>query len=261
MIVVKSDIRWKTLKASCGLFSRVGNRSRVFRKTKIRSMKAITAIPVCTYRLQLARRVQVHEAPSIDQVFGKQCQESILEKIYDPADEPRFEYPRIQFKWFDSTAYLWGIGEGSEWLEDLWPTVKKLDLGNQQLVVIDTHMATEQVQIATSKSPVEYRFITPWLALNQKNFRSYTGSRNMKFRKNELSRILVGNCLGITKSLGLDLSEHIDADCRQLTSVKTSAHGKGVIGFVGKFQVNLDLPELLGLGRFVARGFGVVSAA
>jgi hypothetical protein len=99
------------------------------------------------------------------------------------------------------------------------------------------------------------------LALNDRNFRSYTGSRNTGFRKNELSRILVGNCLGLARSLGIQFHERIDANGRQLSSIKTTLKGKGVVGFVGKFQINLKLPEYLGLGKSVPRGFGTISPA
>jgi len=46
-----------------------------------------------------------------------------------------------------------------------------------------------------------------------------------------------------------------------LTSIKTSLKGKGMIGFVGKFSVNLRIPDYIGLGKSVSRGFGTVSHA
>jgi hypothetical protein len=66
--------------------------------------------------------------------------------------------------------------------------------------------------------------------------------------------------LGLAKSLGIRFQERIDADCRQLVSIKTSLKGNGIVGFVGKFTLNLRLPELMGLGKSVSRGFGTVSA-
>lgn len=170
------------------------------------------------------------------------------------------QYPRIQFKVIESTAVLLGIGEGAEVLERLWLGIDHGALGGRQLEVLESDFETRQETIDASDEPITYRFLTPWLGLNQKNFRSYTGSRNQGFRKSELSRILVGNCLGLADSLGIRFREQIDADGRKLTSIKTTLNGNPMVGFVGKFTINLTLPELLGLGKAVSRGFGTISA-
>jgi hypothetical protein len=45
-----------------------------------------------------------------------------------------------------------------------------------------------------------------------------------------------------------------------LASIKTTLNGKGMIGFIGRFRMNARLPELIGLGKSAARGFGAISA-
>jgi len=185
----------------------------------------------------------------------------VVKHSYDTDGKPVFEYPRIQFKVVDANAVLLGIAEGAELLQRLWPEMDETELGGEQYNIRETDFETRQDEITACSKPVEYRFVTPWLALNERNFRSYTGSRNRAFRKDELSRILVGNCLGLAKSLGITFNERIDAECRQLTSIKTSVNGRGMIAFVGKFRVNLKLPEFLGLGKAVSRGFGAISAS
>ena len=60
----------------------------------------------------------------------------------------------------------------------------------------------------------------------------------------------------MTKSLGIRIADRISADCRGLTSIKTTVNGNGMIGFIGKFSINLELPEYIGLGKSVWRGFG-----
>ena len=180
---------------------------------------------------------------------------------HQPDGTPIYQYPRVQFKVLDSVALLLGVNEGSQLLQRLWLEIDETRLGDEQLPVLDSHFETHCEQLQVTAEPIEYRFVTPWLALNQKNFREYTGSRNQRYRKDELSRILVGNCLGMTKSLGIRFTERIEADCSRLTSIKTSLKGQGMIGFVGKFTVNLTLPDYIGLGKSVSRGFGTVEFA
>jgi hypothetical protein len=221
----------------------------------------MTSIEIAECRLRLSRKIKTHESPRLRNFFGRAFEEEVVRQSYDVDGQPIFEYPRIQFKVIESTAVLLGIDEGAELLRRLWPAMDETELGDGQVTVLETQFETRQDEITDCPEPIEYRFLTPWLALNEKNFRSYTGSRNTAFRKDELSRIVVGNCLGLAKSLGISFREHIDADCRQLASIKTTVKGKGMVGFVGKFQVNLKLPEYLGLGKSVSRGFGTISMA
>jgi hypothetical protein len=202
----------------------------------------------------------MHEAPPLRGFFGRALADAVFTHSHDADGKLIHEYPRIQFKAIHSTAILLGIGEGSRLLERLWPEIDHATLGGEEFEVLDSSLETRPETIEACVDPITYRFATPWLALNRKNFRNYTGSRNQGFRKSELSRILVGNCLGLAKSLGIRFREQIHADGRKLTSIKTSLRGNPMVGFVGRFTVNLRLPELIGLGKSVSRGFGAVSA-
>jgi hypothetical protein len=154
---------------------------------------------------------------------------------------------------------LMGIAEGVAILRGLWPAIDVAQLGDEQLRVTDAEIDTRDTEIASTAEPLVYRFVTAWLALNPRNFRAYVDSFSTKFRRDELSRILVGNCLGLVRSLDLRFPERIDADGRQLTSIKVTLDGQGMIGFVGKFSVNLKLPGYIGLGKSVWRGFGAIA--
>jgi len=218
----------------------------------------MTSIQISECRLRLARKVRTHEAPQLRGFFGRKFEDEVLMHNHGPDGELIYQYPRVQFKVLDSTAVLIGISEGSELLQRLWLDIDETKLGDEQLEVLEAEFYTREEELRVTAEPIEYRFITPWLALNQENFRSYVGSRNQRFRKDELSRILVGNCLGLAKSLGIRFEDRIAADCRGLTSIKTTLKGKGMIGFVGKFSVNLTIPEHVGLGKSVSRGFGAI---
>ncbi|TWU02794.1 hypothetical protein Pla52n_38530 [Stieleria varia] len=177
---------------------------------------------------------------------------------HGPNDQLVYQYPRVQFKVLDRHAYLVGIAEGSELLQRLWMGFDSTTLGNEELPVIDSQFSTNQHSFLLSDDPIRYRFATPWLALNQTNFREYTQSRSQSFRLEKLNKTLVGNCLGMCKSLGIRFSGRISADCTDLSSIKTTLKGQGMIGFVGTFLLNVALPDLIGLGKSVSRGFGSI---
>ncbi len=169
-----------------------------------------------------------------------------------------YQYPRVQFKVLDRVAYMVGIGEGSDLLSRLWLDIDQAKIGSEELRVLESQFETNPVNIEVTETPRVYQFATPWLALNQNNFREYMQSKSPSFRREKLNRTLVGNCLGMCKSLGIRLSDRIAADCSELSSFKTSLKGQSMVGFVGNFSVNLSLPGQIGLGKSVSRGFGTI---
>jgi hypothetical protein len=211
-------------------------------------------------RIRLAREVRMHEAPQLRGFFGRKFEDEVLMHNHGKDGQLIYQYPRIQFKVVQSNAIVLGVGDGADVLERLWLDVDQTTLGDEQLAVLESRFEIRDEEIAICEQPITYRFLTPWLALNQKNFQSYARSDDTRFRRDELSRILVGNCLSLAKSLGIRFQDTIEADARQLTSMKTTLKGQVMIGFVGKFQMNVKLPDLIGLGKSVSRGFGAISA-
>ena len=232
-------------------------------KTLVRKTQ-IVQVSQC--RLRLGRNVRQGEATAIRGFFGRKFEDEIWMHNHQADGTPVYQYPRVQYKVVNQTALLIGVNEGSELMQRLWLEIDETKIGSEELPVLESSFETNSHEILPTTEPIEYRFITPWLALNQKNFAEYTRSRSQKFRRDKLEKTIVGNCLGMCKSLGIffqpdpDSGEKpfITADCRNLTSIKTTLKGKGMIGFVGKFKINLSLPDHIGLGKSVSRGFGTI---
>lgn len=218
------------------------------------------SVRIAKCRIRLARDVRMHEAPQLRGFFGRKFEDEVLMHNHGKDGQLIYQYPRIQFKVVQSNAIVLGVGDGADVLERLWLEVDQTTLGDEHLEVLESRFEIRNEEIAVCDRPITYRFVTPWLALNQKNFQSYTGSDNSRFRSDELSRILVGNCLSLAKSLGIRFHDRIEADGRQLSAIKTTLKGQVMIGFVGTFQMNVRLPDLIGLGKSVSRGFGAISA-
>ena len=210
-------------------------------------------------RLRLARPIRGHESPQLRGFFGRKFEDQVLMHNHGPDATLVYQYPRIQFKVLRSHAFLIGVEAGARLLERLWLEIDQTRLGNELLPVLESRFELREESLAVCESPIRYRFLTPWLALNQENFRAYLRSSSPEFRSRKLSRILVGNCLSLGKSLGVRFEERIQADVQDLRSISTSLKGKAMMGFIGRFDVNLRLPELVGLGKSVSRGFGAIS--
>jgi len=105
---------------------------------------------------------------------------------------------------------------------------------------------------------LSYSFLTPWLALNEKNYEKYQGLENWAEKKRFLAKILVGNIISMSKGLGYTVPEPIKADISKIREVRTSLKGTPMLGFLGTFSVNFSIPDYFGLGKSVSRGFGTV---
>ena len=150
-------------------------------------------------RLRLSRPLRKGEATAIRGFFGRQFADQVHMHNHDADGSPIYLYPRVQYKVIDQTALLFGINEGSELLQKLWLDFDQsipLADHDQSLTVLETQFETSSYEIRHSVNPIEYKFATPWLALNQKNFGEYTRTRNQKIRREKLESTIVGNCLG-----------------------------------------------------------------
>ncbi|HSR50597.1 MAG TPA: CRISPR-associated endonuclease Cas6 [Acidobacteriota bacterium] len=218
-------------------------------------------LPVTEYRLLLERPLQRSEAPQLRGFFGRRFEEAVLLHHHRSDGSLIYRYPRVQFKVLKSTAVLVGLAEGASLLETLWMQVERATLATESLAVLEARVLRRTAELGCNSAAVEYSFITPWLALSQKNHQAYRQAKYRDQRRKLLERILIGNVLSISKSFGYEVRQQLEADCRRLRPIRTSLKGTPMVGFVGRFRLNFNLPELAGCGKSVSRGFGTVVCA
>ena len=209
-------------------------------------------------KLHLDRPMRSGEAPALRGFFGNKFEDEVLLHNHGPNDELIYQYPKVQYKVIDRVANVIGIEEGAKVLERLWLSIDQTKIGGQELQVLDSQFQWTDESIVITSQPNQYRFATPWLALNQQNFREYTQLRTTEAQFDKLNKTLVGNTLSLCKSLGIFLQERLVADCSKLRTMRTTLKGQTMVGFVGSFTLNLQIPDLLGLGKSVSRGFGTI---
>ncbi len=215
-------------------------------------------VEVTEYRLRLARALRPGETPQLRGFFGHRFAEQVLLHHHLPDGSLLYTYPRVQFKVIDTTALLIGVAEGSSLLSRLWLEVEEATIGSHHLPVLEASIRRRQDLLGETREPREYRFLTPWLALNQENARRFARLASRSQRVALLERVLVGNCLSLAKSFGYTVREKLRADCRALEEVPCALKGVPMLGFVGGFRINFLIPNHLGLGKSVSRGFGTV---
>ena len=102
-----------------------------------------------------------------------------------------------------------------------------------------------------------YLFATPWFALGQKNYKRFYLAGGRAERNNLLNKTLTGNILSMSKPLDYQVSDRIK--CQTYVRIrKGKQKDTNIMTFNWTFSVSFLIPEYLGVGKSVSRGFGAM---
>ena len=169
-----------------------------------------------------------------------------------------YRYPVVQYKVIDGNPLLIGIKGGVDSLWKVFDNMSELNLDDITHEIFDKKSLLKQVHVGISDKQISYSFLTPWLALNEKNYEKYQRLGTWAKKKELLVKILIGNIISMSKSLGYTVPEPIKANIGNLKEVPTSLKATPMLGFLGTFSVNFEIPDYWGIGKSVSRGFGTI---
>ncbi|MFZ5997248.1 MAG: CRISPR-associated endonuclease Cas6 [Nitrospirota bacterium] len=169
-----------------------------------------------------------------------------------------YRYPNVQYKVIDGKCLLIGFNEGSEIVEKTFYNLKTINLNGVWEEILGKGLESYTNSFTVISDQIQYSSLTPWLALNEKNYQKYQRMGTWGERKELLESILVGNIISMSKSLGYTVPEPIKADIGRLKEVPTKLKGTPMLGFLGTFSVNFEIPDYWGIGKSVSRGFGTI---
>ncbi|MFB3897691.1 MAG: CRISPR-associated endonuclease Cas6 [bacterium] len=169
-----------------------------------------------------------------------------------------YSYPCVQYKVIDKHCVLIGFNEGMEILKKTFLDLKALNLDGDWQEILSKSLDSYTICFSISTEPLQYSFLTPWLALNEKNYQIYQQLGGWQKKKELLEKILIGNLISISKSLGYTVPEPIKMKIEYLKETPATLKGVPMLGFLGTFSVNFALPDYWGIGKSVSRGFGTI---
>ncbi|RZB36882.1 MAG: hypothetical protein SRB2_01682 [Desulfobacteraceae bacterium Eth-SRB2] len=178
---------------------------------------------------------------------------------HDEKGNPIYRYPLIQFKLIDKTPAILAITDRAVSIfSEIFMKLDKIVIEDTVIPVFEKDLKIEEVEFGYSDDIFMYEFASPWIGLNQKNFIKYNDAGREE--KNEmLKSVMTGNVLSMSKHLDCWLSkdQKIKID-HKLKETKVNLKGKSMTAFNGIFKTNFLLPDCLGIGKSVSRGFGAV---
>ena len=169
-----------------------------------------------------------------------------------------YKYPLIQYKMLQGSPMVLGINEGAEVLKEIYDKFDEIKLDENSYSILERSVTVKSEEFGCTEEIHSYRFVTPWLALSQENYPKYLDA-SWQERKELLRRILVGNILSASKGFGYVAKEHIRLEVGRMQDEICLLKGTQVTGIRGEFTTNFAIPEFVGLGKSVSRGFGAVT--
>jgi len=168
----------------------------------------------------------------------------------------RYAYPLVQYKVINKIPFLVGLNEGAELLTSLFLEIKELIIDETKYHVYSKNIENRIHDIDVTDDLYQYEFTTLWMALNQGNHKKYISLDESK-KKIMLKKILTGNILSFYKGMDFFTDKQIMLTT-DLQEKQTKFKDNKMMAFSGNFTTNAVLPDLIGLGKAVSRGFGTI---
>ena len=123
----------------------------------------------------------------------------VQEAEFHHHDGKPYRYPLIQYKRIRDRLSVLGIEHFADVVQENLSSLQKIYLKNTEILINNmiftrkTHSITEEI--------TEYKFATPWIALNTDNYLKYN-TLDKRFHKKLLEKILTGNLLSMMRGIG-----------------------------------------------------------
>ena len=190
-------------------------------------------------------------------VMMNQFPDEEIVPMLDGSYRQKFLYPRVQVKILNEQIYIVGINEGVDSIKAIAKKMDFLDFGNITFQILDNEIEEHQNRFQPVSKLIRYRFVTPWVALNQTTGHRYRYLNNAD-RVNFLNRLLGQNIVFMAREMGMELEENIFTKVTLSSLFPRQVDENNWGAFDGEFRANFVLPNYLGIGNGITRGYGTL---
>jgi len=202
-------------------------------------------------------KLKTRDAHKLRGYFGRLFEEhSVLLHNHFEDGKLRYAYPLVQYKVIGNMPMLVGINEGGRLLIELFLKIKEIEIEDRHFEILSKNIENRIVDIRDTDDLFEYEFETLWMALNEKNFKEYIEA-DKREKEQKLQNTLKGNILSFYKGIGF-WTKHPIMVKMKVEERDTLFKEKKMLAFKGRFVSNAMLPDYVGLGKAVSRGFGTI---
>lgn len=171
----------------------------------------------------------------------------------------RYSYPLIQYKRINRKIALFCIADGVDAIGHFLANAPRyMTLGDKEVDLVMENVSTKRFMIRVWDSSFKY-YIRKWLPLNSTNYLKYQALDSLTEKISFLENIMIGNILSFAKGIGINIPDHISC---KFTSLEQSSlvkvKGVKMMAFDGELELNISLPDYIGVGKHASLGYGTI---
>jgi len=170
----------------------------------------------------------------------------------------KYGYPSIQFKVIDRIPTLIGLSDGFDTLKEVFQDVDELIIAGEKSKVWEKSIQLRMEEFGQTDEFHNYQFVAPWMALKEENFLTYQTLDQIE-KQQFLRHLLRENLKTVSKGFHYNIP---DIDKIQVEGYfkprPMNFKNVRMTCFTGEFTTNFLIPDYLGIGKQVARGFGTI---
>jgi len=213
---------------------------------------------VHTITVRLITDKPVRKTPyQVKGVLMRKFNDKEIVPMLDGTYRDKFLYPRIQVKILNEQIHFVATAEGVNPIKDILSNLDALDFGNITFEVTDTEIEEEKDYLKPLSKLINYRFVTPWIALNQATGNRYRNLKNEE-RTDYLNNLLGQNIVFISREMGIELENNIFTKVKLSSLFPKNIDENNWGAFDGEFETNFLLPNYIGIGNGITRGYGTI---
>lgn len=173
-----------------------------------------------------------------------------------------YRYPLIQYKRVLQKPMLVFLDECVEEAQKLFSQSNwNLNLKGKAYDVKIEDLSVNQFNVQVWEQTFKYS-IRNWLPITQKNIKEFNSITRISERIAYLERKLANHLIAFAKGIGYRWEKRIEVHILNIKHESiVQLKGNKLKAFTLDFETNLFVPNYVGLGKSVSRGFGVVTTA
>ncbi len=207
--------------------------------------------------LELDKKAKYQEAQKLRGFFANTFSSVDLFHNHNEDGSQIYRYPRIQYRFMNNRPVVIGFNEGAEIIIKHYDKFNSIKIGYTDYPIMEKRLILEEKELKQVDDYIQYKFATPWYALNQENYGKYRALASNKEKDKMLEKILITNILRMSKELGYKIEQPLEVQLF-LKSIISEIKDLRVTTFRGQFKTNIIIPDQIGLGKGVSKGFGSV---
>lgn len=172
----------------------------------------------------------------------------------------RNKLPLIQYKIIQGKPAIVAINEGISVVEPIMEIGElSVNIGKRPMRLNLDSVWGNQFEVGITEQKYKYSLVN-WISFNEENYAIYKKTDSIIERLNLVTSILKSNILSFAKGIGVFFESQVELSISDISAPKNVAYkGTKLITFDVTFTCNVCLPEYIGLGKAVSRGYGMLT--